>query len=181
MLNGCFFFIFTIGLVIRVAMLFSVPVLEDDFNRYLWDGAVSGNGINPYVYSPMQVLNEDPEILGDLKSQAGKILNNVNHPHVKTIYPPVSQFVFALSYKLAPFNLIVWKIVLLLFDLITFFLLLYSLRIIGLSPLNVLIYWWNPLLINEIFVSGHFEVIAFPFVISAFLLINRKFVNFCPG
>ena len=71
------FFIFTIGLVIRVAMLFSVPVLEDDFNRYLWDGAVSGNGINPYVYSPLQVLNEDPEILGDLKSQAGKILNNV--------------------------------------------------------------------------------------------------------
>ena len=170
------FFIFTIGLVIRVAMLFSVPVLEDDFNRYLWDGAVSGNGINPYVYSPLQVLNEDPEILGDLKSQAGKILNNVNHPHVKTIYPPVSQFVFALSYKLAPFNLLAWKIVLLLFDLVTFFLLLYSLRIIGLSPLNVLIYWWNPLLINEIFVSGHFEVIAFPFVISAFLLINRKFV-----
>ena len=169
------FFIFTIGLVIRVAMLFSVPVLEDDFNRYLWDGAVSGSGINPYVYSPQQALNEGTEILGDVKSQGENILDKINHPHLRTIYPPVSQFVFALSYKFAPFNLIAFKIILLLFDLTTFFLLLYSLRIIGLSPLNILIYWWNPLLINEIFVSGHFEVLAFPFVISAILLINRKF------
>ena len=169
-------FIFAIGLVIRISMLFSVPVLEDDFNRYLWDGAVSGNGINPYVYSPLEVLNEDPEIFKDIKGQGGNILDNVNHPHLKTIYPPVSQFVFAITYKIDAFNLFVWKIILLLFDLVTFFLLLYSLRIIGLSPLNILIYWWNPLLINEIFVSGHLEVLAFPFVIAAFLLINRKFV-----
>lgn len=170
------FFIFAIGLVIRVVMLFSVPVLEDDFNRYLWDGAVSGNGINPYVYSPQQVLNEGPDMFGDVKSHGENILYKINHPHLKTIYPPVSQFVFALSYKLAPYNLLAFKIILLLFDLITLFLLLYSLRIIGFSPLNILIYWWNPLLINEIFVSGHFEVLAFPFVISAILLINRKYI-----
>ena len=170
------FFVFAIGLLIRVAMLFAVPVLEDDFNRYLWDGAVTGSGINPYVYSPLQALNNEQQALSGIKEQAGDFLENVNHPHIKTIYPPVSQLVFTLSYKLAPFNLTAWKIILLLFDLATFFLLLYSLRILGLSPLNVLIYWWNPLLINEVFVSGHFEVLAFPFVLSAFLLINRKFV-----
>lgn len=170
------FFIFVAGLLIRVAMLFAVPVLEDDFNRYLWDGAVNGNGINPYVYSPMDALNNEENTLSGIKEQAGDYLVNVNHPHIKTIYPPVGQLVFTLSYKLAPFNLKALKIIYLLFDLVTFFLLIYSLRVLGLSPLNVLIYWWNPLLINEVFVSGHFEVLAFPFVLSAFLLINRKFV-----
>jgi len=170
------FYIFVIGVLIRVVMLFSVPVLEDDFNRYLWDGAVSGTGINPYVHSPQQALNDEVEKLGPLKKQAGEILNKINHPHIRTIYPPVSQFAFALSYKLAPFNLTAWKLVLLLFDIVTFFLLLYSLRLMKISPLNILIYWWNPLLINEVFGSGHPEVLAFPFVIAAFLLINRKYV-----
>ena len=170
------FYIFVIGLLIRAIMLFSVPILEDDYNRYLWDGAVSGSGINPYEYSPQQAINDEIEILVPFKQNTGEILNRINHPHIRTIYPPVSQFVFALSYKLAPFNLTAWKIVLLLFDLITFFLLLYSLRLMKLSQLNILIYWWNPLLINEIFGSGHPEVLAFPFVISAFLLINRNYV-----
>ncbi len=170
------FFIFAIGLLIRVVMLFSVPILEDDYNRYFWDGAVTGNGINPYIYSPQQVRSDvfQQNNMVLLKNQAGKFFDNINHPHLKTIYPPVSQLVFAISYKLSPFNLTVWKIVLLFFDLITFFLLLYTLRKLEISPVNVLIYWWNPLLIYETYGSGHFEVIAFPFVLSAILFISRK-------
>ncbi|MGI9553793.1 MAG: hypothetical protein ACR2NC_02625, partial [Thermodesulfobacteriota bacterium] len=42
------FYIFIIGLLIRVITLFSIPVLEDDYFRYLWDGSVTANGINPY-------------------------------------------------------------------------------------------------------------------------------------
>ncbi len=170
------FYIFAVGLIIRVLMLFSVPVLEDDFNRYLWDGGVTGSGVSPYLYSPLEVINDDPEILSPVKNQAGKFLEDVNHPHIKSIYPPVSQLVFTLSYKLAPFNLTALKLMLLFFDLITFFLLLYSLRLMRLPPANILIYWWNPLLINEVFSSAHFEVAAFPFVIASFLLLRRKYI-----
>ena len=170
------FFIFAVGVVIRAVLLFSVPVLEDDFNRYLWDGAVTGNSINPYLYSPLEALNNQQQELAGITEQAGVYLENVNHPHIKTIYPPVSQLIFTLSYKLTPFNLMALKIIYLVFDLVTFFLLLYSLRMLSLSPLNVMIYWWNPLLINEVFVSAHFEVLIFPFLLSALLLINGKYI-----
>ncbi|MCP5063626.1 MAG: hypothetical protein GY936_14360 [Ignavibacteriae bacterium] len=41
-------YIFGIGLVARILLVPTVPILEDDFNRYLWDGAVTANGFNPY-------------------------------------------------------------------------------------------------------------------------------------
>lgn len=170
------FYIFVVGLLIRGVMLFSNPVLEDDYFRYLWDGAVTANGFNPYTYSPEQVLNDDTHIAGleSLAERSGSIIGSINHPHLSTIYPPVIQVFFAVSYKLAPFNFYFWKFFLLLFDLATFFLLLIILRNLKMPLVNVMIYWWNPLLVNVIFNAGHFEAIMFPFVLSALILAYRK-------
>jgi len=33
--------VIAIGIVLRVLMLFTAPILEDDYFRYLWDGAVT--------------------------------------------------------------------------------------------------------------------------------------------
>ncbi|MGI9570172.1 MAG: hypothetical protein ACR2PH_10655, partial [Desulfobulbia bacterium] len=41
-----------IGFAMRLFLIPGEPVLEDDYQRYLWDGAVTANGINPYQYSP---------------------------------------------------------------------------------------------------------------------------------
>ncbi|MBU2532580.1 MAG: hypothetical protein KKB37_07560, partial [Alphaproteobacteria bacterium] len=46
------------GLLLRVIMIPSVPALEDDFYRYLWDGAVAAAGFNPYVLAPETVATE---------------------------------------------------------------------------------------------------------------------------
>ncbi|MGI9535342.1 MAG: hypothetical protein ACR2NW_10370 [Thermodesulfobacteriota bacterium] len=170
------FYIFIVGLLIRVITLFSIPILEDDYFRYLWDGAVTANGINPYIYSPEQILNDSTDNikLKNLAEESGSVIKNINNPYLSTIYPPVSQLLFAVSYKLAPFDVYFWRVFLLLFDLITFFLLIIILRDLKLSSLNVLIYWWNPLLVNVIFNSGHFEVLVFPFMLSALILAYRK-------
>ncbi|MGD8779206.1 MAG: hypothetical protein PVH88_09635 [Ignavibacteria bacterium] len=42
------------GLVVRIILTPTFPVLEDDFYRYLWDGAVTANGINPYEHAPLR-------------------------------------------------------------------------------------------------------------------------------
>ena len=47
--------IFT-GLFARLILIPSSPILEDDFYRYLWDGAVTANEYNPYVFSPQDVI-----------------------------------------------------------------------------------------------------------------------------
>lgn len=159
------------GLGFRVLFLFSTPILEDDFHRYFWDGAVLASGINPYEHSPEQVTeNGGNERLEELKGLYGETLEKVNHPHVKTIYPPVAEFFFAVAYKISPMGITTWRIMLLVFDLITLVLLFVSLRKLDIPPQSLLIYWWNPLLVQQIFNSVHMDVLAFPFVLGAILL-----------
>jgi hypothetical protein len=41
---------------------------------------------------------------------------------------------------------------------------------LNLPLLGLAVYWWNPLLVKEIFNSGHFDSLAFPFVLGAVVL-----------
>ncbi len=40
------------GVVSRAILCFTIPVLEADYFRYLWDGHVWAHGINPFLYPP---------------------------------------------------------------------------------------------------------------------------------
>ncbi len=169
-----------VGAVLRVVMLTSSPILEDDFYRYLWDGATIANGINPYKYAPVDIAEDRPETttvpptLRHLAYASGTVIERINHPHVRTIYPLVAQATFALSYWLGPWNIIAWRIILLLFDIATLVLLGALLKTLNLSFIWLIVYWWNPLVIKEIFNSGHLDVIALPFVLTALLLVIKK-------
>ena len=167
-----------VGIVMRVFMIVSMPILEDDYFRYLWDGGVTVSGVNPYSHSPEDVIdgNGVPEKLSELSGKAEGIIENINNPSIRTIYPPIAQAVFALSYLLSPFNLTTWRIILLVFDFITLALLFYTLRERKLPYSYLMIYWWNPLLVKEIFNSGHLDVLVFPFVLAGLVLAyqNRR-------
>ena len=109
------------GLISRVILIPSTPVLEDDYYRYMWDGAVTANGINPFKYSPLEVEKDSihiPEELVHLKNESGKIFENINHRHIRTIYPMLAQFTFAAAYFISPWQTWSWKLILLLFDLL---------------------------------------------------------------
>ncbi|HEV8694165.1 MAG TPA: hypothetical protein VGQ93_08300, partial [Lysobacter sp.] len=51
--GALFAWVFAVGVLMRLAMLPSAPILEDDFHRYLWDGAVVSRGMNPYAHAPL--------------------------------------------------------------------------------------------------------------------------------
>ncbi len=165
-----------IGIILRVLMLFSAPILEDDYYRYLWDGAVTANGINPYMYSPEEVLGGTgiPTELSELAEESGEIIHGINHPEVRTIYPPIAQAFFALSYWLDSWSLISWKLILIVFDLATLSLIFNALGILKLPSSYLIIYWWNPLLLKEIFNSAHLDVLVFPFVLSTIIMASQN-------
>jgi len=165
-----------IGIILRVLMLFSAPILEDDYYRYLWDGAVTANGINPYEYSPEEVLGGTgiPTELSELAEESGELIHGINHPEVRTIYPPIAQAFFALSYWLDSWSLISWKLILIVFDLATLSLIFNALGILKLPSSYLIIYWWNPLLLKEIFNSAHLDVLVFPFVLSAIIMASQN-------
>ncbi len=178
-IKNLLFWIFIVGIIARVIMIFSTPILEVDYHRYLWDGAVTANGYNPYEYSPQEFIkgksNEKlPERLRELSINNLETLEKINHPQLKSSYPPVTQAVFAFSNLIKPFSLITWKVVLLIVDIITFFLIYLVLKKLKIPESNLIIYWWNPLLIKEVFNSGHMDVIVFPFLLACFLLYLSK-------
>ncbi len=168
--------IVAVGVLMRVAMLSSTPVLEDDFNRYLWDGAVASHGINPYAHAPISAIEPDdgaPPALVALAAESGRIAERINYPTLRSIYPPVAQAAFALAYRLEPWSLEAWRAVLMAFDLATLGLLLALLRRLGRSPLWVALYWWNPLVVKELFNSAHMDALVIPFVLGALWLAMR--------
>jgi hypothetical protein len=177
--KGLLIWVILVGVVSRAAMFASTPVLEDDFYRYLWDGAVTARGANPYSFSPDEVLAADdessaPASLRQMSGEADEIIWRINHPELRTIYPPVAQAVFALAYRLRPWSLTAWRLTLLGFDIATLGLLALALRKLNLPMLSLAIYWWNPLLIKEAFNSAHMDLVVLPFVLAAVLLAISK-------
>jgi len=173
------YFIFITGLLLRLISIFSVPVLEVDYFRYLWDGASVASRINPYQYSPSEIVkgNIDSEKIAGLAGESGEVLSNINHKELKTIYPPVTQLFFASSYLIKPWDLSTWKMILLLVDIINFMLLIYILKMLDLPKKNSLIYWWNPLVIYTTFNAVHYDVITIMFVLFSLLLALKERVT----
>ncbi len=177
--RGSAFFMLAVGAILRGLMLPSTPILEDDFYRYLWDGAVVAHGHNPYARAPQEFLDPGGAVSGEaagliaLARDGQAVLARINHPSLRTIYPPVAQGAFALAHGLAPWSLIAWRVVLLLFDAATVALLLLLLRRLALSPLWAAIYWWSPLLVLHGVNGAHMDLLALPFVLGAILLALR--------
>lgn len=162
------------GFVARLILFASEPILEDDYQRYLWDGAVTASGYNPYALPPLAVLEGSVQGgLKELAADAGPVLSRINHKSLTTIYPPVAQATFAVAFLIEPWSLAAWRAVLLAFDFATLGLLILLLDAIGRSRLWSALYWLNPVVLKEVFNSAHMEAVILPFVLLALLLTLR--------
>lgn len=176
-----------VAIASRAIVLVSEPIQEVDIYRYIWDGAVSGQGISPYRYPPLEIQqpsdeNADGDIdrLAQLVTQQpglGEVLRRVHYSELPTVYPPVSQVVFRLSDTLTPADASVTTRVrimkgwIVLFDVGVMLLLIGLLRRQGLHVGWSIAYGWCPLVIKEFANSGHLDSIAVFFVIAALLLL----------
>ncbi len=170
------FGIFAVGALMRLILATSQPVLEDDYYRYLWDGAVTAHGENPYGVIPLDVQERDEDITDTLLAlgdEAGMVLERVNHPQLGTVYPPVAQAAFALAHAVSPWKLSGLRLLYYALDCAVFALLVALLRQLGRSPLLTVIYWWNPLAAKEIYNSVHMDLLLVPLLLGAVLLALR--------
>lgn len=172
--------IFT-GLLARLILIPSSPVLEDDFYRYLWDGAVTASDFNPYVFSPQDVMdkkNDVPEKILKLSDQSGHIIHKINHPKMKTLYPSMAQIVFAISYILFPWSVTGWKFVMLFGDLFLLFFIIKILNQLKLPISYAAIYWLNPVVLHEFFNTMHYDLFALLFTaISIYYFLKDEYIT----
>jgi hypothetical protein len=160
----------------RIAMMDSSPMLESDFFRYLWDGAVVANGMNPYRHAPREGTERSeavPEEIVRLAKNSQDVIHRINHPQLRTIYPPAAQLAFATAYVIKPWSLLALRIVLGAFDAATAVLLYITLKNLRLPRDWLAVYWWNPLVILEVFNAAHVDVLTLPFAVGACLAAHR--------
>ncbi len=174
------------AVLFRAILLPTAPIQEVDIYRYLWDGAVSTKGVSPFRFAPQQVVaalksdtsasDELPDELPDELRRVSDlcheqpplltILSRVHYGELPTVYPPVSQVVFAACAWFTPadssvtLRMTVLKGVLVLFDLATLALVIallrHTCRHVGWS----IAYAWCPLVIREFANSGHLDSIT---------------------
>lgn len=148
-----------IGLTARAAHIGAVPIIEDDFFRYLVDGFVSLHGQNPFAVAPQDLLKSDGAALGlaPLSDAAKATIEGVNHPHVRSIYPLTAQAGFVAAALIEPWSLDAWRAVMIATDVGVFLLLVRLLGLLGRSPLWAAVYWLNPLVLHQVGNLGHME------------------------
>lgn len=162
------------GLMMRLVMLPAAPILEDDSYRYLWDGALLAHGHSPYRHAPASATSEAaPAPIRDLAAASGEVIERVNHPRLRTIYPLTAQAAFAVAHLAAPWSIAALRALWLVFDLATLILLAGLLRAAG-QPLALLaVYWWNPIVIQQIHNAAHMDIVLLPFLLGALLCAAR--------
>ena len=175
--------VFATGLAMRL-MWFAVPApLEDDFNRYMWDGAVTARGLNPYTVAPIDYFDGavpagyrpmTSVLTGPLADTSRTVLRGINFPDMRTIYPSVAQIGFAIAHWLAPLKINGLRIVFLLAELASFLLLVRLLATMGQSPLWSALYWWNPLAAFATVGIAHVDALVPPFVLGALLFAHAR-------
>ena len=166
--------IMAIAIAARLIVSTSPPMLESDYQRFLWDGAVTAHGINPYRHAPADILNDtvpgpDADRLAALASKAGPVLPSINHPNLTTIYPPVAQASFAAAYGIAPFNPNGLRVVFFLAEVGSTLLLGRLLKALSMPASQIAWFAWNPLLLREVYSSLHMDVLLLPLIAGALL------------
>ena len=167
--------ILLLGIIARLCFSFHLPELSQDFYRYLWDGQVQQLGMNPYLYTPENLI--DIVIFPDVHLLFDKMgsLSAGNYSN----YPPASQYIFRLAAFFSQHHLldgvVILRSIYFIGELFLFFFGISFLKKLRFDPLNIAWYFLNPLVIIEGIGNLHGESLMCCFMlISLFFIIQKR-------
>lgn len=164
-------FLFGAAILFRVLLILAMPALSDDYARFIWDGRLLLQGINPFRYLPVELMAGGlvPDGLVD-----PALYQALNSPNYYTVYPPVNQVIFALAAWISPDSplgsVVVLRLPIILAELGTLWLMTKLLKKSRRNPNLALLYGLNPLIILELTGNVHFEAVMIFFVLLAVYL-----------
>ncbi len=169
------------GVFFRLVFMGSIPNLSQDFYRFIWDGRLVFQGVNPYLFTPETFVKDTSSFLPITLYQAQELyqgMGALNGSHYSN-YPPVNQFFFAVaalfSEKSILGSVVVMRLILILSDIGILYFGRKLLLNLGQKPEKILWYFLNPFVIIEMTGNLHFEPAMLFFLVgSLFLLYNRK-------
>ncbi len=160
----------------RAIFLLSIPVLSDDYFRFIWDGRLIGLEQNPFLHLP-SFYEQLSLYLAELTPE---LYDGMNSPNYFTIYPPLCQAIFYLSTLFSSHilsSVVVIRLCIIAADLGIIYFGRKLLQHFKLNPKNIFLYALNPLIIIELTGNLHFEAIMLFFMLgSIYLLIQNKWL-----
>ncbi|MFD2036999.1 carotene biosynthesis protein [Belliella marina] len=164
----------TIAFLLRIILLVSEPVLSDDFYRFVFDGQLIRNGINPYLYLPQDSISF-LSIEGN--PYWSTLLQGMNSEGYYSVYPPFHQLFFyiaALGGEDLLANIVILRLLILVFEGLVFYLLYSLLGLLGIQLSNLWLYAFNPLIILELTGNLHFEGIVLSGLLASIYFYHQK-------
>ncbi len=163
------------AVIFRLLLLLAVPALSDDYFRFIWDGRLMAAGVNPYLHLPSYYISAEAAPIPGITKELFSQLNSQNH---YSVYPPLAQGIFWLAEKIAMGSIlksiVAMRVILLLADTGSIFLLLKLLRKMGLPDKYTLLYALNPLVILELTGNLHFEALMLFFILLTLYLLHYQ-------
>ena len=168
-----------IFILFRMVLLMATPNLSQDFYRFIWDGRLLFEGLNPYLTNPKDFINNSVSVITQSKEliEGMGSLSAGNY----TNYPPLHQAAFWLAAVFGQDSIlgsvIVMRILIILADIGILFIGRKLLAIVKLP--KDLIFWYllNPFIILEYTGNLHFEPLMLFFLLtSIYLLFLNKWI-----
>lgn len=165
-----------ISVLFRLLLLFAIPNLSQDFYRFIWDGRMIFEGLNPYISLPQNfILNGVFPVPQAEELYAG--MGEMNGSHF-TNYPPLNQFCFYIAALFANESIlgavIVMRILIILADIGILAIGYKLLENIKKNPKLIFLYILNPFVIIELTGNLHFEPVMLFFLVWSLYLMQRK-------
>ncbi|MBE0699608.1 MAG: hypothetical protein IH586_22005, partial [Anaerolineaceae bacterium] len=148
------------AVLFRLVLLLTPVTLSEDVYRYIWDGHLLSQGINPYaqpVNSPL------------LNPYTTPLRERVNYPWMATPYLPAAEGYFALVESIAPQSPFAFQLGAAVLDLAAGGLVMLGLIRLGIPQKAVLVYLWNPLVVVEFAHGAHIDALMVFFVAAGLL------------
>jgi hypothetical protein len=167
--------LFSLGILFRLLFLFGTPFWSQDFNRFIWDGNLIIDGLNPYLNTPNQIINATT--INNAQELFSK-MGTLSATHYSN-YPPVNQLFFAVSsFFAAPsifMTAFIFKVLIVFSDIGIYHFGRKILLFLNQNPKKIFLYFLNPLIIIELTGNLHFEgVMLFFFVVGLYFFIIEK-------
>ena len=171
-----FWFLVGVAVLFRLVFIAATPNLSQDFYRFIWDGQLIMNEINPYLSVP----NDLKELTTSLEFTQQKLIQGMGSLSAGnfTSYPPVNQLLFAISAILGGKSILGSVVVMRCFIILADLGALYFGRklLLKLKLPTHQIFWFilNPFIIIELTGNLHFEGVMLFFLLWSIYLLHQK-------
>jgi hypothetical protein len=132
----------------------------------MWDGKVQSHGINPYLYAP-----NDPALS---KLHSSLLPAKMNFIDMKTIYFPLSQWLFYAGYSLSGESVWGYKIILFVSEILTFISIYLLITHFKIKSKYILLYVMSPLPIIHFAIDAHLDALGFPLILFSVLFYLKE-------